>query len=512
MKKLKFYTTVGLLAASLTLTSCGSEAKREKMEAEAQTTEEVIEASRRVAENIENIVNEQLEREREEREAFEKAISNPEFIDTPEFASANKISITWNDVRDSFIVECSNETATYTISLPEERLISYMLKKCNCEYLYFHNLKDTAIIEELSTLQSIKEISIYDTKISNLDVLGKIVTLEGVRIENCPNITEVNFFTNLPNLTAVELIGTKVSDISPLEGATKLTSANLRCNEITNPEVLSDLSNLEVLRLEYNKIENISKLRAFIDKGILDEGTADSVVETSTNHALIFSYSDTGEATALILTYYEAQGEYYAEAKDDEGQTVYFLFTDEPYNFYDISKKLSAQKYLCLRNFPKEGYIHHLSNGDDFETVEVRNCTFDNFYMPDHVVYLIINNCPNLTGEFKAYGIPSFYSDLKYISIKNTGITTVSGLDLAHDLESVHLEDNKFDNYDFLSEVKNLRTATVTLDNPLMDTSSLEELAEKGVEVRLFSGVVPPAETIEKNGEEKKLVPTGPQK
>lgn len=488
MKKIRYYATIGILAANLTLTSCSSEAKPEDT-INDKATESVVSLSEVITSSIEEAVNEQLEREREEKAAFEKAVSNPDFVDTPEFASVNRVTITWNDVRDSFIVECSNENATYTVNLPEARLVSYMLKKCNCEYLFLHNLDNSTIIDELKSLTNVKEISIYDTKIRNLDVLKEYTSLEGVRLENCSNISDISFFEGLPNIVAVEIIGTKVHDLAPLSKCTKLTSANLRCNEITNPEVLSDLPSLSALKLEYNKVENASQLKSFVDKGLMSEEMAEAIVETTTNHALIFSSTDEDVANSLLITYYDAQKEYYAEAKDKDGNTIAFLFTDEPYNFYDISTKLNEQKYLCIKNFPNEGYIHHLSNGDDFETVEVQNCSFDKFYMPDNVVNLSIYNCPNLTGTFKAIGMPCMYTDLKYIGIRNTGITSIEGLDLARHLESASFEDNKIDNYDFLQDVKSLKSVSVTLDNPNMDRAVLDNLAESGVEVYVSEGI-----------------------
>lgn len=511
MKKFRYYATALLLAGNLVLTSCSSEVKNKEVPKEPSVAESIVTASEEIISSAEQAILNQQEREREEQAAFEKAVSNPDFIDTPEFALVNRVTITWNDVRNTYIVECSSENATYLVNLPEERLISYMLKRCNCEYLYFHNLKNSTILEELSSLEKVKELSLYDTKIKDLDILRKYTSLEGVRLENCSNVRSVSFFEDLPNIVAVEIIGTRVSDISPLSNAIDLQSANLRCNEITNPESLSELENLSVIRLEYNKIENESQLKSFVDKGLMSQELATSIIETSTNHALIFSTNEEDKAVSLTITYYEAQKEYFAEAKDSEGNTIAFLFTDEPYNFYDISKKLGEQKYLCIRNFPSEGYIHHLSNGDDFETVEVKNCSFENFYMPDNVVYLSIYNCPNLTGEFKAFGMPGMYSDLKYIGIRNTGITSISGLDLARHLENVYFEDNQIENYDFLLDIKKLKTATITIDNPSMDKTIIDTLRDNGVEVTALDGVVTEDNDVEETKHEE-MVPMGQQR
>lgn len=503
MKKKKYYAAVSALVASFALTSCSNKEADKEIVPET-VVEDILDTTESVASKAEEVLNAQIEREKEEAEAFEKAVLNPDFIYTPEFALVNRVSITWNNTKNNYEVECSDGDITYTVNLPEERLVSYMLKRCNCEYLYFHDLKNTAVISELSSITTLKEISIYNSSINDLSILKDFSSLEGVRIENCANIEDLSFFEYLPNISAIAINGTKVSDLTPLSNLTNLTWANLRCNEITNPEVLSDLPNLKTIKLEFNKIEDIAQLSSFIEKEILSQEMAESVVETTTNHALIFSSIDEETAVNLTITYYDAQKEYYAEARDDEGSVISFIFTQEPYNFYDISKKLCEQKYLCINNFPTEGYIHHLWNWDDFKTVEVVNCDFESFYMPDNVENLTIYNCPNMTESFKAYGMPMMYSDLKYLSIKNTGITGVEGLDLARYLESLHLENNKIENYDFLLEIDSLNTLSLTIDSANADITILDTLRESGVEVYEYDGSSTTSSTTNKETQKQR--------
>lgn len=488
MKKLKFYTAIGLLSANFILTSCTSEEEKNAEIQRKETILSIISSSFELTNEITDQIYEEIEREREEKAAFEKTVSNYELVETEEFKSVNRVVITWNNVRQEFLAECYQGEAYYTANIPEVRLMSYMLKKCNCEYLHFHNLENTDILDELSTLPNVKELSIYDSKIDNLDVLSNYKTLEGVRIENCSNIRNIDFISSLENIAAIELAGTKVSDLTPLSNCENLTIAKLRCNAITNPEVIATLPKLTTISLEYNNIKDVKQLEEFIKRGIFSNETAEDIVETTTNHKLIFTMSEENTGVKLVVKYYDAQKEYDAEVFDKEGTRIGFLFTDEVYNLYDISKLIGEQKYLSINNLPEDAYIHHIKNVDDYVTVEVTNCLFDYFSMPDNTENLTIFNCPNL-GDSITVSHYSSYNDLKYLSIRNTKIKEIAGIELSRDLEVFDARDNNIADYSFLSSLPSLKKVSVTEDNPLPDISVFEDLIDNGVDVVVSTGI-----------------------
>lgn len=482
MKNLKVYLATLLLSSSMIITSCSAELNEE--DKVVSSVDEAFSTSLEVMEKASAIVKEELKREKEDQEAFEKVISNPEFIDTNEFKQINCVSITWDNIKKCFSVECSKDDSIYTVPLPDERLVGYMLKNCHVEYINFYDIENADVIQELSSLENVKEISIFDAKVSDLEILKKFTSLERIRLENCPNITDISFFEELPNITTVELLGTSATDLTPLSKCVNLKAANLRCNEFTNPEVLKDLEYLTSIKLEYNKISNVNQLSSLISKGLISKEVADSIVETTTNHKLLFSTGDSN-GVALRVNYFEAQKEYYAEVLDESGAVIALIFTDEPYNFYDISEKIGEAKYLSIKNFPKEGYIHHLSNLDKYTTIDIKNCDFENFFITRGVEYLNIYNCPNLTGCLKVI-YTSVFSNLKYLSIKNTGLDSIEGLNLCKDLEVIDLQYNNFSNYDFIKDARGLKTVTVTLDNDNIDTSIFENLLSKEVNVNVY--------------------------
>lgn len=488
MKRLKFYTAVCLLATNFVLTSCTSEEEKNAEIQRKETISTIISSASNAVTDATEKINEEIEREREEKAAFEKAVTNHELVDSEEFKSVNRVVITWNSVRKEFLAECYQGDSYYTVNIPEVRLMSYMLKKCNCEYLLFHNLENTDILEELSILPNVKELSIYDSKFNNLDVLSNYTTLEGVRIENCPNIRNIDFLTNLENIVAIDLAGTRVSDLTPLSNCKKLTIAKLRCNEITNPEVIATLPNLTTVLLEYNKIEDVKQLEEFVKRGIISQVTADAIVETTNNHKLIFTMSEENTGVKLCINYFDAQKEYYAEAYDEEGTRIAFMLTDEAYSMYDISELIGEQKYLSITNLPEDAYFHHIRNIDDYVTVEVRNCLFDKFYMPDNTQNLTIFNCPNLDDSISVAFYPE-YNELKYLSIRNTKIKEIDGIECSRDLEVFDVRDNDILDYSFLTSLPSLKTVSVTRDDSSTDLSVFDELIDAGVEVIVYNGI-----------------------
>ena len=80
----------------------------------------------------------------------------------------------------------------------------------------------------------------------------------------------------------------------------------------------------------------------------------------------------------------------------------------------------------------------------------------------------------------------SVFSNLKYLSIKNTGLDSIEGLNLCKDLEVIDLQYNNFSNYDFIKDARGLKTVTVTLDNDNIDTSIFENLLSKEVNVNVY--------------------------
>ena len=87
MKNLKVYLATLLLSSSMIITSCSAELNEE--DKVVSSVDEAYSTSLEVMEKASAIVKEELKREKEDQEAFEKVISNPEFIDTNEFKQIN---------------------------------------------------------------------------------------------------------------------------------------------------------------------------------------------------------------------------------------------------------------------------------------------------------------------------------------------------------------------------------------------------------------------------------------
>lgn len=94
MKKLKFYTAIGLLSANFILTSCTSEEEKNAKIQRKETILSIISSSFELTNEITDQIYEEIEREREEKAAFEKTVSNYELVETEEFKSVNRVVIT----------------------------------------------------------------------------------------------------------------------------------------------------------------------------------------------------------------------------------------------------------------------------------------------------------------------------------------------------------------------------------------------------------------------------------
>lgn len=95
-----------------------------------------------------------------------------------------------------------------------------------------------------------------DGKIS----VKEIQTLESLQIYNCPNITSIQGIEKATNLQYIEVIGSKIKDISPIVSLENLYGFNFTNNEITD---ISCLENAQFIDNVYD--ETISLTGNFID-------------------------------------------------------------------------------------------------------------------------------------------------------------------------------------------------------------------------------------------------------
>jgi small GTP-binding protein len=118
-------------------------------------------------------------------------------------------------------------------------------------------LKDDEIVYLNLILSRITDLSLIQG-LTNINSLG-------LRLSQ---ITDLSPIQGLSNLTALDLRGNQITDLSPIQGLSNLTDLNLSNNQITDLSPIQGLSNLTDLYLTSNKISDIRPIRHLIKKGL----------------------------------------------------------------------------------------------------------------------------------------------------------------------------------------------------------------------------------------------------
>jgi Leucine-rich repeat (LRR) protein len=104
--------------------------------------------------------------------------------------------------------------------------------------------------------KSIDSLSIDSLSITELDLSDKQIS----------DISYLSSFTNLTNLTKLNLSRNKIVDLSPLATLTNLTHLNLSDNDIADSlKFISHLKNLKTLRASYSGISDIFPLATLVN-------------------------------------------------------------------------------------------------------------------------------------------------------------------------------------------------------------------------------------------------------
>ncbi|MDE6292286.1 MAG: hypothetical protein K2L98_01240, partial [Bacilli bacterium] len=290
--------------------------------------------------------------------------------------------------------------------------------------------------------------------------------------------------------------------ISPLANFDNLTYINLRCNEITNPEVLGTLENITSLTMDFNRIESVDQLSALVEKGFISEEYAESLVESSEKQRLSFSTDDYQEtAKVLYITYFASKQSYFFELRNDNQEIVSYALTDDVFDFYSLSKDIPNCTGIKLKNIPEEFRHFSIADVKKYDAMVIDHCDFDSISFVDdfeNLTYLAIENCPNLVDSFDwgPCGVNNLDS-LKTLIVKGTSIQDFSQIRFFDVLEFVELQNNDITDFSFLMDMPNLKVAIIGVDNYPVDASPLEVIQEQGVYVKVIGYNLPPLEERE---------------
>ena len=116
---------------------------------------------------------------------------------------------------------------------------------------------DLTGIEKIATLES---LYIYRFESVDLMELRNATQLKSLWVEDSNNITNLNGLAGLTNLTQLDLISDRISDLRPLSALTNLKALALSWNSITSLTGLEGLTNLTDLILDGNQVSDLQPL------------------------------------------------------------------------------------------------------------------------------------------------------------------------------------------------------------------------------------------------------------
>ena len=128
----------------------------------------------------------------------------------------------------------------------------------NLSTLDLRNTNITAI-DSLSGLTNLSRLYLGGTDITDISPLSGLTNLSNLEL-NGTNITAIDSLSGLTNLLSLWLDNTNITDISPLSGLTSLLYLELDDTNITAIDSLSGLTALSSLSLDNNRISDLSPL------------------------------------------------------------------------------------------------------------------------------------------------------------------------------------------------------------------------------------------------------------
>ena len=182
-------------------------------------------------------------------------ISNPENIDNK---TKNEIKDDRINLEDKPVVNNNDKDINEKVKGSEiidikdinlKRAINEQLRK-----------KDLDADISKSELESLKELNVHESNISNLDGLQYCINLTSLHL-NGEKISDISPISKLTKLTYLYLDADMISDISPISNLKKLVTLYLNRNQISDISPIANLTNLVELYLDQNKLSDISPIR-----------------------------------------------------------------------------------------------------------------------------------------------------------------------------------------------------------------------------------------------------------
>lgn len=329
------------------------------------------------------------------------------------------------------------------------------------------------------------ELGIYFRDVTEADIKDltylsveykDIESLEGLQYANNlfslsaygNEISNIDVLANLSQLGYLDLDGNKVSDISVLSGLKNLYSLDLRYNGISNIDPLAGLSDLNYLYLNGNKITDILALKNLSKLENLDLNSNEISDIDSLSNMTDLGFLDLGDNKLSNVSALENLTRLYELS----------LYSNEISNI-DALANLTELEYLDLDN-NKISDLSALSGLKNLNTLYLSQngiTNIDPIANLSEIEYLYLDN--NNISDIPV--LKDMYN-LEQLSLYNNNITDISGLAGLKNLTYLDLDYNNITDISVLKELPSLQTVYL-YGMDITDTETIQYLRNDGVEV-----------------------------
>lgn len=295
-------------------------------------------------------------------------------------------------------------------------------------------------------------------------------------------------YSDLKDITSLDLSNQGITDISGLQNCVNLQSLDLSYNQITSVEPLLDLYDLKDLNLSHNKISDVSYLSNL---------TCLEQLNLSDNDVSDFSYSrentkddDDSDYDKISQSVFENMAHLtFLDLSNSSTDVSY------SYNNYIDSSDLDDLKYLIrLTSLNLKGTsVSSLTNLEDIKTLTTLNLNntsvtnLDPLEELTDLTYLDLSkNSAIDSDDLKPL---QYLTKLKYLNLSGDGIDNLTYLSGLTNLNTLYLEDNPILDYtpilsyedslyyrDF--DINSISSDVTYSSNPTIDTQIKDQISQ----------------------------------
>lgn len=319
------------------------------------------------------------------------------------------------------------------------------------------------------------------------------------------------YVDDMERLTSLEASYREIQDLTGLEHATNLVDLTINENEIKDLTPIKDLTNLTFIDLDYNQISDIKKLAnlksletVFLAYNELEE--IDTLLELP-NLAYVSLYGNEGldftkGSDDMEVIQKLQEKEVYVEWTNAEHEIFLTNVTESTVefeiNFFNIVENIT--KYIIYVNGEEVGEtpaskpFYKLTGLEPLSELDITVEGVDEEGFVWGSAYEYVKTPPAPSGKIIHFADPALEEAIKsalYITSRDVresdlsvltsldasylGITDLTGLEYATNLEELYLDSNSITNLKPLSDLTNLIFLSLT-DNEISDISILKDL------------------------------------